>query len=1301
MSVSLPDDFKKREAAYLEIMRLMENPTEQLLDELRTNLPHYLCDNNSSCQRVALSICDLFFKHSDDINYAEFADILIHNCFDTNPDQTSQLLEQCIKADYGNVSPLLYENITNLNNAKRTISILSVVMSYLATLNLRDSSELNDIIKTIEPLVKSSNQEIRNQAISVFNSAKIIKGEKTMEINSPSSAANSTRNKEYNFANDTWPKLLESESWKERKEGLQQLLSLIIQFNDSFSNQQTNEKYPLINIDRYFLLKAAQEKHIACQNLVLEIIENLGYIYKEKMLRKLRDYANVVVSMMSQKKNTRLSNLQSAFDSLALNVSSPYEQPFFEILNKMMTNSNVRLREEALLFITRNPQITRTSQINDLLQKLSSDPSLQIREMASSIINSSNTNNSTIQSNSITQNENGDNDDVLDINPDPENNEEFQSNTQILPGFNGNNESIKKIKKRGGSLQSQWAHWIDNETLEMLSSGQWMSVTKGLEMLKTKYESERQKSTIKVSKSIVVSGLISIFIGKTFTPKVMSNICQNVLFYVQDKTIPDDKLTDDAATVCVNFCIDKIIDKHNESTIFTILDELCDTVNDQFVFDILYNQLSQKNPNLVQKIIAFFCHRFSIVGVKVNANSFASFIKPMLTHGDQNVRKNSVDCMQYFPNEIIQDTNATNTNSQQPASDIQAKQNKSTELISSKLIQMIAKASSILDCRRGLEEIENILTDTLNKNGRQSVENKELSELFARLRTWFKDSNTNIVLSVSKVVFISIKVVKDINGVPIEFLNDVVLLLNFVNKGIRQQTILILNELYEMMKNDFINRVLIPAFERLNGGGRKAAVVFMRDLQFDMTVEIFSPVICDILADKSEDFRNAALPIVQKFIKLEGSVASLKKGAEQFPPAKKKFVIEQIVSLDPNENQKVPDEKNQNTDQSSKPSLDKKDDENVSDSKIPKRNFGKKNESPDIEQFMPKNLKGNESKIAIFKPKGNSRLRQQKQAKQPLGPLKEDDNDNKHEEEEDNEQKEEPIELTHFVNSLNNNLSKKVTDVSLYIYQWISDLNSSDIQTIDMASKAILKHIKSNSKIFTPHLDPLAVSLICKLHSLMMKNPIPENSCKTIILCIQNVIRIFPSIPKDYIQQIIIEYLDNCSSSKEKCKNEFNDLILSLIDLQTMTVYSSLLTCIFDFTDKSPNALDTFKKCSAKVLQIGNNNDVCSSLIFIDKCYDAKSRKSLLVDKFGATIVQYLDSYVSQAADKFGEVINTVENRKKFLQNSTILPMITPLNGAIKKKESLSHLPVPNRSGSPTKPASPHQKGRIARPNQS
>ena len=342
-----------------------------------------------------------------------------------------------------------------------------------------------------------------------------------------------------------------------------------------------------------------------------------------------------------------------------------------------------------------------------------------------------------------------------------------------------------------------------------------------------------------------------------------------------------------------------------------------------------------------------------------------------------------------------------------------------TCLISPKLILMVGKMSSILDCRRGLEEIENVLSSTLNKNGQNSVESKEFSDLFAKLRTWFKDSNTNIVFSVSKVILLSVKLVKDVNLLSVEFLMDLVLLLNFAQKGIRQTTLQIFNELFEMMGKSFISNVFLPSFGKLNAGGRKTAVLFIRDLlpKIEIDVTEFTPFVVSILADKNEEFRNAALPIIQKFMMQNGGIATLRKEADQFPPAKKNMVLEIINSIESDLD--IPENKNDeaetlnNENYEERPmtgnSTTSQNEGNIkqgtsNETKIPKRSSSSAAKSKlqnnneasqennnsnnnqqvkgSIQLLKEKNRTESDSKIAIFKPKGNSRLRQQKQQQQ-------------------------------------------------------------------------------------------------------------------------------------------------------------------------------------------------------------------------------------------------------------------------------------------------------------------------------
>lgn len=1323
-SSNQPDDYKTRENSYNQLNHLLTNsPTEELLDEIGANLPHYMCDSNQSCQRAALSLCETFFKQSDDINYAEFADILLHRCFEASPNQTMSLLDTCIKADYNGVSPLIYENLQNRSELEIQ-SILGVIISYLATLSQRSTDDAEDIIKYISPLTENSNDEIKNQAVSIINSAKIICGTASSRtINETvSPTKTSTKATKHNLSNETWPQQLESESWKERKEGYTQLFNSI------------DENYPISNIDHSFLLNAKQEKHIACQNIVLEIVEKMGQIYKEKMQRKLRDYTNIIIAMMSQKKNSRLINLQSAFDSLALNVTpNPYEPPFSEFLLKMMSNSNLRHREESLQFLSRikNLSYTKSQAVLDQLNKLTSDPSLQIREMAASLL----TNNNAPKVNA-------------------ENNEPPKPSSPTQKEYTSEPNKRQFARNKRNHLQNQWSSWVNTETLELLSSGQWLSVTRGLDKLKEQYN-DSDKS---IRNALVVC-FLAIFTGKTFTPKVMTNIYQNVFYYI--KKDDSSKLSDEAVNATINFCLDKIIDKHNETTLFEILDECCLNSSDQYVFDFLYQHLSNvKNPAVVIKIISYLLYHLKKVnGLTVNPDSLFNNLKNLLTHGDQQVRKIANEiCTDFLPSYVASTTPSTNVHSspqttEKPstlasslkkevhAAPIENTDNVETSLISQRLILMVGKMSSILDCRRALEEIENILNGALTKNGPNSIDSKEFTDLFSKLRTWFKDSNTNIVFSVSKVMLLSFKLVKDVNSILVEFLNDLILLINFVQKGIKQNALQIFNELFNMMGYSFISNSFLPSFYRLNAGGRKTAVLFIRDIlsRLEMNVQEFTPFIVNILADKNEEFRNAALPIIQKFISINGSIAELKKEVDHFPPAKKNMVLELISSI---ENELPIDENppNDEEDESKRPQTAKnpvsprpdevkstprpmtggKEEETIrhknepiNETKIPKRSFSstsKKSPQHDNQEKSsiptlkePKNRAENDSKIAIFKPKGNSKIRQPKQP-QILDPLdaKYDDIEQQpqplQQPQQEDETNNEPVksdEFPAFVCSLNSVLTQKISDPSIYVYQWIADLNSNDLQIVDKASKTILKNLKSNPSLFTVHFDPLSVSLICKLHSFLIATPFPHKLCRVIINCIEMIAQNYPGLPKEYVQQIVYEYL----GSHENCP-ELSDLISILIECQPMAVFVSLLSEISEFNDKSELALTMFEKNSMRVVQIGNYTDVCKSLFLLDRFYDLRNRKSLEESKFGLQVLSIFDKYVDLIVENYGEVVNSIENLRKFQANSTILPMIAPFyksssttsSASLPTTQQMSHFPSHHRAESPSSKASPLQR---------
>lgn len=120
MEDSESGDWKSRQKAYEGILQYMANPTQQLLNQLHRVLPSYIADSNPNCQRIALSICEMFFKAANNINYPQFSQVLIDKCLESKQqitDTANGLILQCLKADTEKVTDQLFNNIQNRSTA--------------------------------------------------------------------------------------------------------------------------------------------------------------------------------------------------------------------------------------------------------------------------------------------------------------------------------------------------------------------------------------------------------------------------------------------------------------------------------------------------------------------------------------------------------------------------------------------------------------------------------------------------------------------------------------------------------------------------------------------------------------------------------------------------------------------------------------------------------------------------------------------------------------------------------------------------------------------------------------------------------------------------------------------------------------------------------------------------------------------------------------------------------------------------------------------------------------------------------
>ena len=931
-------DWKTRLKAYENIIQMMANPTPELMNQLQNQLPVFLSDVNPTCQKTAINICDMFFKSNPDINYTDISRALIDRCLGArqqNSDAAVPLVLQCLKNNREHVYEMLFNKLPT-KPPKHILAVISVIIAHLASLTSKDSEEAETLIKQLQPLLTHNDPTIQKEAASAIASAKIVCGQDLdttdgSHYKSPRKE-NGSPSKNSSFFDDenNWSHLIQSQMWKERKSGYEILLNSI------------NPDFPLLQYENQILGAINEEKHVACNEVAVQVIEKLALTFKTQLSRRLREYITPVINVMKEKRQTRFSNIQSSFDAVVMNATSgtPYEQPILDYLLKMLTNQSVRLREEAVAFIIRCPIQPVPASIQNQLVKLTEDPNLSVRDVVAKALAKIG----------------GQKPSEIKI-PEPQ----LQKARQ-----RARSPDTRRSVKRKPTTQlavNIWPNWVDEETLTLLNSNQWNQVTAGLEQLRKQFDDDPS------CPHAVVAGISQIFVGKTFTPKVMINIVKDILYYIQSDP---SKITDDALNMVLHFTLDKIQDKKLESSLFELLDALCECNSGQYVFSFFYNQLSAKNPVIPARIVTYFAHYISMQGdsCDIDLETLSVQIKPLFQHSDQSVRKAAQECyssvialgpeaLEYFKyvkppqapqkkfqpqhdispqhendlekvtqiNEVSSDIidsppfappapkpksraseipvpkrsqspkrNQRPVSSPEPKSARKASPEKS--LFSNKLLQAVTKSGSILECKRGFDELEGMLNKMVEKGPTNSIPFGDFSELFIRMKQWLRDTNATILLPLSKCIGLSLKLIKvsDISLIPNDFLSDMILLLNFSSKAIKNSCISNMNALYSMLPS-FIPDVFIPMFHKLSAEAKLTALKYFCNLNIDMDVPTYGSFIVQCLSNKSEEFKEAVTPICMRYLQLPGAQEEIERDAEQFAPAKKVYIKSQVSQL--------------------------------------------------------------------------------------------------------------------------------------------------------------------------------------------------------------------------------------------------------------------------------------------------------------------------------------------------------------------------------------------------------------------
>ena len=250
--------------------------------------------------------------------------------------------------------------------------------------------------------------------------------------------------------------------------------------------------------------------------------------------------------------------------------------------------------------------------------------------------------------------------------------------------------------------------------------------------------------------------------------------------------------------------------------------------------------------------------------------------------------------------------------------------------------------------------------------------------------------------------------------------------------------------------------------------------------------------------------------------------------------------------------------------------------------------------------------------------------------------------------------------------SLSKTISDRLKSPSVLVYQWIVDLSSQDNQITIQALKSISNQLKTDPSIFEPHLEALTLWLITSVHTYFSIDPPPSRLCKYIALCLLtlfNETSLKDVISNEFIQQLIYEILTHLSNGiNESVLNQvLNALIIKLIDDCTMFAFIGLLTALNEFQNKENYTekwirlgLKCFEACGVRICEVKNEEDIKQSIVLINKFLGRHGVEELQSSQIGIKIIFVLRSYLKLVYERFDDIVNTKEMKRKLGSGSEI-----------------------------------------------
>jgi hypothetical protein len=254
--------------------------------------------------------------------------------------------------------------------------------------------------------------------------------------------------------------------------------------------------------------------------------------------------------------------------------------------------------------------------------------------------------------------------------------------------------------------------------------------------------------------------------------------------------------------------------------------------------------------------------------------------------------------------------------------------------------------------------------------------------------------------------------------------------------------------------------------------------------------------------------------------------------------------------------------------------------------------------------------------------------------------------------------------------NLNARITAKLESPQILVYKWIVSLSSSEKEVLIGSLKSITGQLKADSHVFDSHLEVLTISLLTLVHVHFSEENRNDRLCKYIAFCL---LTLFDSTPlKDVISQICVhqllyEMVTHLSNglNEPNLNQVANKLVTTLIDECTLFSFSGIVAGFGEFENQEQFTQNwikltakCFQACGARICQGEREEDVKESLMILEKFFQKHAYEYLLESPIGRKIISVIRTYSVTVFDKFGEVVNSKEVKKRLAVIPSILQLV-------------------------------------------